>query len=198
MGWTSFSTDYAITDRRGHVNKQATMTHELESWGDAVVRAGMGGGNYYAVVLNKEGKAFLMVALTKVRDGEFYYKEMSDTMGPYEHECPKAVLDLADELCPCNEEYDPNGYAKAWRDKCRASLAEKANPTAFSKVKVGDCIEWHVPDDSMLSVRGEYISGRTIELTKWENRRSWITYDFGGPMRVPVKYVNPSDCTPKS
>ena len=136
-----------------------------------------------------------MVALTSVRDGEFYYKEMSDTMGPYAHECPKAVLDLADELCPCDEEYDPNGYAKKWRERCRARLAEKASPTAFSKVKVGDRIEWHVPDDSMLSVRGEYIAGRTIELTKWENRRSWITYDFGGPMRVPTKYVNPADCT---
>lgn len=200
MGWTSFSTDWCITDKRGNVDKKATMTHELERYGDMhVIKAAMGGGNYYAVVRNDHiDKTFLAVILTEVKDGEFYYKDMSDTMGPYERDCPKAILDLADELCPCTEEYDYSGYAKKWRAECRAKLAKKKLPTAFAKVKVGDWLEWHVPEDSWLNVNGESIAGRTIELTKWKGKRSWITYDFGCPMRVPTKYVNPDDCVLKA
>lgn len=200
MGWTSFSTSYCTTDKRGHVDKKATMTHEVELYGDVhVIKAAMGGGNYYAVAHNDNtGATFLLVVLTEVHDGEFYYKDMSDTMGPTVSDCPKAILDLADELCPCTEEYDPNGYARAWRAKCRAEIATKARPTAFSKVKPGDWLVWHIPEDSTLMVHGESIAGQTIELTKWQGKRSWITYDFGGPMRVPTKYVNPSDCTLKA
>lgn len=187
-----------MTDRRGNVDKKATMTNELERWGTEVVKAAMGGGNYYAIVRDTHGNPFLAVILTDVRDGEFWYKEMTDTMGPYECSCPKSVLDLADELCPCTEEYDYAGYAKEWRAKCRAKLATKSRPTAFAKVKVGDWLEWNVPEDSTLEVYGMPIAGKTIELTKWSGKRSWITFDFGGPMRVPTKYVNPNDCKLKA
>lgn len=198
MGWTSFDKCYCITNKRGQVDKKATMTHELESWGTEVVKAAMGGSTYYAVIRNKRGDAFLAVILTGVRDGEFFYKEMTDTMGPYEYNCPKSILDLADELCPCTEEYDYGGYAKAWRAKCRVNLAKKNLPTVFSKVKPGEWIEWHVPEDSTLNVYGDSIAGKTIDLTKWQGKRSWITYDFGGAMRVPTKFVNPADCTLKA
>lgn len=196
MGWTSFDKRYCITNKRGQVDKKATMTHELESWGDIkVVKAAMSGSTYYAIIQNKGGQTFLAVILTGVRYGEFWYKEMTDTMGPYECSCPKSILDLADELCPCTEEYDYDGCAKAWRDKCRANLAKKAQPTAFSKVKSGDWIDWHVPEDSTLEVHGDSIAGKTIALMKWQGKRSWITYDFGMAMRVPTRYVNPNDCT---
>lgn len=198
MGWTSFDKRYCITNKRGQVDKKATMTHELESWGTEVVKAAMGGGNYYAVVRNSKGTAFLIIVLTEVRGSEFFYKEMDDCMGPYECKCPKAILDLADELCPCTEEYDPNGYARAWRAKCRANLAKNQIPTAFSKVKPGDWIDWHVPEDSTLEMNGVSIAGKTISLTKWQGKRSWIAYTILGAIRVPTKYVNPADCTLKA
>lgn len=200
MGWTSFDKCYCITNKRGQVDKKATMTHEIESYGDSkVVKAAMGNGNYYAVVHNlKHDYYYLLICLTSVKNGEFWYKDMGDTMGPYECECPKSILDLADELCPCTEEYDRSGYAKVWRAKCRVNLAKKKLPTAFSNVKTGDWIEWHVPSDSTIRAMGVSVAGCTINLTKVAGKRSWITYDFLNAMRVPIKFVNPADCTLKA
>ena len=196
MGWTSFSKSYCIFDKRGHVDKKETMTQEIESYGDLkVVKAVMSGTNYYSVVHNlKSGDYFLLMCLTGVRDGEFWYKEMEDTMGPCYYDCPKSILDLADALCPCTEGYDPNGWAKKWRDECRRNLEKKKLPTTYAKVKVGAEIDWHVPEDSGLEAFGAPLAGRTIRLTKWSGKRSWITYDFGRAMRVPTKFVRPEDC----
>lgn len=196
MGWTSFSKSYCIFDKRGHVDKKATMTREIESYGDIkVVKAVMSGTNYYSVVHNlKSGDYFLLMCLTGVRDGEFWYKEMEDTMGPCYYDCPKSILDLADALCPCTEEYDRSGWAKEWREKCRKNLEKKKLPTTYAKVKVGAEIDWHVPEDSGLEAFGAPLAGRTIRLTKWSGKRSWITYDFGWAMRVPTKFVRPEDC----
>ena len=196
MGWTSFSTTYCERNRRGNVDKAATMTHELESWGGIrVVKAAMGGGNYYAVVRDMRlDRHLVVVCLTRVQGGEFYYKEMTDTMGPCYHDCPKSVLDAADELCPCDEKYDPDGYARKWRTRCREKLREKALPTAFAKVRDGGQVTWSVPEDSGLMFDGIPLSGARIVLTKHRGRRTWVWHGPLFDVRVPTKYVSPSDC----
>ena len=195
MGWTSFSTDYCEFNKRGQVDKRATMSREIESYGDCeVVKSAMAGGNYYAVVHNvRRDCYYLIVCLTEVKDGEFYYKDMDDTMGPCEKQCPKSILDLADKLCPCTDEYDPHGYAKAWRDECRKRLADKDSPTAFRNVGYDERIEWHVPEDSTLMMGGDSIAGMTLTLTKVRGRRSWIHKGLHWT-RVPTRFVNPNDC----
>ena len=45
------------------------------------------------------------------------YKDMDETMGPYEAECPARILD---KLTPTDHE-----YALQWRAKCRENLAKK-------------------------------------------------------------------------
>lgn len=51
---------------------------------------------------------------------EFCYKEITEDMGPYQTGAPKKMLDLLDKLAP-----NPEGYAKEWRERCRARLADK-------------------------------------------------------------------------
>ena len=194
MGWTSFSKWECERNARGNVDRRATMTHEVERYGDQnVVKAAMGGGNYYAVVRNvKRDEHYLLVCLTKVSGGEFWYKDMSDTMGPVYYDCPKSILDLADKLCPCDERYDPHGYAKAWRDKCREQIRVRNSPTAFAKCKPYEQVLWHIPKDSGITCGGTSLAGRTVKLTKVPRRRQWQCYELGA--RVATKFVNPLDC----
>jgi len=55
------------------------------------------------------------------------YKDMDETMGPCEAECPAKILDLLTELLPTEE------YAAAWRAKCREHIADRK----LLKLKVG-------------------------------------------------------------
>ncbi len=195
MGWTSFDKSYCVFDKRGRVDKKATMTKEIESYGDIkVIKAAMGGGNYYAVEHHlKTDKHYLLVCLTKVDGNDFYYKDMDDIMGPCYYDCPKSILLLADELCPCTKEYDPYGYAREWRDKCWAKLREKSLPTAYKNCKRGQVVKWRVPDDSRLMMGDSSLAGKEIYLTKIEGYRSWMHRGLW-LTRVPNKYVNPNDC----
>jgi hypothetical protein len=62
----------------------------------------------------------------------FGYKDMDETMGPHEAECPARILDL---LTPTDRE-----YALAWRAKCRANLARRGR-----KLENGDRIRLPEP-----------------------------------------------------
>lgn len=186
-----------VRTARGTIAKKATLDREHTDEHHGVVKSVMVGSYYYAVCWYdaEDGKHYyLHTDKTWVDGSEFWYKPVPDTWGPVWHDCPKSILDLADKLCPCDEKYDPNGWAKPWRDECRKNLAKKQAPTTYAKVKVGQEIDWHIPEDSGLEVLGKSIAGRTVRLTKWANKRSWITYDFGGAMRVPTKFVRPEDC----
>jgi len=195
MGWTGKGLWFCEFNRNGSVNKKRTMDRELESWGTTVVKSVMSGGNWYGVVREKDGRAWLLVCLIHIerqRD-EFMYKDMTDTCGPYERDCPKAILDLADELCPCTDEYDHSGYARKWREDCRENLRIKNSPTAFKNVRPGESVIWHVPEDSRLMMDGESLAGKTMRLTKVKGRRTWIHKGLWNT-RIPTKYVNPKDC----
>jgi hypothetical protein len=195
MGWTWFGKEYCKLNKRGNIDRKATMTHELESYGDVrVVRAQMVSSTYYAVIKRKrDGEHMLVVCLTQVNNNwrnpeNFGYKDMDDSMGPYERDCPKAILDLADELCP-----PTNEWARKWREDCRENLLVKNSPTAFKNVRPGESVLWHVPQDSRLMMGGESLAGKTMRLTKVKGRRSWIHKGLWNT-RIPTKHVNPKDC----
>ena len=195
MGWDAFDKAFCLTNSRGQIDRKATVAHEIEVWGDCkVVKAAMAGTTFYGVVYNvKHNQHYLVVILTSVKGDDFAYKEMTDTMGPYEKDCPKSILDLADKLCPCTDEYDYAGYAKEWRAACREQLAIKNSPAAFKNVRAGESVVWHVPEDSRLTMDGQALAGLTLVLTKEEGRRTWVHCGLW-KTKVPTKYVNPADC----
>lgn len=195
MGWTGFDKYHCEFYRNGRVDKKKTMDRELESWGTTVIKSAMGNGNWYGVIKAKNGSHYLVQILIEIRDGYFMYKEISDTMGPGLCECPASILDLADELCPCTEEYDDMGWAKDFRDECRENLRIKNSPTAFKNVKPGESVLWHVPENSGLMMDGESLAGKELRLTKVKGRRTWIHEGLWNT-RIPTRYVNPSDCEP--
>lgn len=65
----------------------------------------------------------------------FGYKDMDETMGPYESECPKRILDLLTPLKPEEE------WAAQWRQRCRDNLAKTKRPS----LQAGDRIVFPSP-----------------------------------------------------
>lgn len=98
---------------------------------------------YYAAVeiLRSDDERRVIAAVCLVRynprDREGYvfgYKDMDETMGPCEAECPAAILDL---LTPTT-----NVHALAWRERCRVAVTHR---TSRPKLHNGQTIVFAEP-----------------------------------------------------
>jgi hypothetical protein len=127
MGWT-----YAFerpADPRAALDRLLTWSDQrgtrrvLDS---AIVRLRV----YYAAVehIAPDGgrqvwAAVFLVDFRRGADGlAFGYKDMTEHMGPVESECPERILR---RLTPLTEAEDPQGWARAWRERCRAHLTAR-------------------------------------------------------------------------
>ena len=120
MGWLYMQSLNGHSGPRQYLDAQFTCTRpDVVS---RVLRSALVGMRvYYAAVETVRGaaaerKVFAAVCLVRYnpRDREGYifgYKDMDETVGPNEADCPEAILDL---LTPT--EYP---YATAWRARCR-------------------------------------------------------------------------------
>lgn len=90
---------------------------------------------------------------------QFGYKDMEESMGPYEDNCPQNILDL---LGPTTSE-----YALDWRRRCAENLKRRAR-----KIEDGDRIklaaaltftDGHVGDEFIVQKRGRKLSFRDPE-----------------------------------
>ena len=143
MGWvTCMHSCYWKYDKKGNrtVDRKAELDalftwerkEAVESYGhvyppmkDTVLKSSMVGSVYYAAVKReqsgKEPKVWAAICLTygRGRDGSVWgYKDMDETMGPYEDRCPASVLAL---LTPTDDK-----DALKWRERCRANIAKAA------------------------------------------------------------------------
>lgn len=128
MGWLYMKSLKGYSGPRQYLDAQ--YTYERPERRSRVLRSTLVGKRvYYAAVETVrvptgELEAYAAVCLYRwnPRDPEGYifgYKDMDETVGPYECECPARILDL---LTPTTSE-----YAVQWRDRCRV-LLEKPMP----------------------------------------------------------------------
>lgn len=135
MGWLYMRSLSGHYGPRQYLDAQFTFTRpELTS---KVLRSALIGMRvYYAAIehaRHETNERFVFAAVCLVRynprDREGYifgYKDMDETVGPNESDCPEAILDL---LTPT--EYP---YAQAWRTRClenaatRRALSSKPSP----------------------------------------------------------------------
>ena len=143
MGWT-------ITDRpkpKGVSVEQFLINEGVLRWSDetpatfrvlasALVRL----RTFYAAVeqIDKatgERQVWAAVILVDPRKDSFGWKDMDETCGPCEAECPAKILDL---LTPTDSD-----YANEWRARCRENLERSKRASAQARaIKVGDTIEY--------------------------------------------------------
>lgn len=87
---------------------------------------------------------FLIKYIPRDKDGyNFGYKDMEESMGPYESECPERILKLlspVEEIWP--EPCSGRQYAAEWRARCQARVARRKTALA---VKPGTTIRFEKP-----------------------------------------------------
>lgn len=126
MGWLYMQSLDGRATPRAYLDNQLTYTTDTVR--STVLRSALVRmRTYYAAVEQRRAGTppivFAIVCLVRYnpRDREGYifgYKDMDETMGPCETECPPAILDLLTE--PDNE------HAREWRVRCRAAADRRA------------------------------------------------------------------------
>jgi hypothetical protein len=121
----------------GFKNPKAYLDNQFTCGVYKVLKSALCGmRTYYAAVKNhKDGSIFAVVCLVRYNkraaDGYIFgYKDMDETMGPCEAECPQAILEL---LTATDSE-----YAVQWRVRCWDRI-NKMMP------EVGDTIVFEAP-----------------------------------------------------
>ncbi|MDX3911143.1 MAG: hypothetical protein QHC67_15185 [Sphingobium sp.] len=101
------------------------------------------------------GEVFAIVCLVRwnPRDKEGYifgYKDMDETMGPCEDQCPRHILDL---LTPTDK-----AYALDWRRRCRANLERRDRKLADGdRIRLAEPMKFtdgHVGQEFLVEKRG--------------------------------------------
>lgn len=136
MGWT-FSSSWP--------SKKAVHVELFTQLGgaDRVIdqAATSGGAHYWALVRGTDGQTAVFLGLVGAQRGYGYgYKDMDETCGPCEVDCPLRLIDAAD--APLNE------WAREWREKVRAyhvTASKKRAQTATNRksLRVGSKIVLH-------------------------------------------------------
>lgn len=117
MGWNSYNAITPISIKR-------ECTRIIESDPDVkVLRSIVRNNVHYAAVLDlKTGEVFATVIVTDIdltdKEENFAYRDMDETVGPQETDCPATILDM---LSPTD-----NKYALEWRQKCREKIHKES------------------------------------------------------------------------
>lgn len=157
MGWTSMNvpTKYKngkiIIDRKEECDK--LFNQDMVAFDSnkvigkfKVLKSAMVGSTYYAAVKRTEfatedkpenSIVFAAICLTLTNIKEYYnfsYKDMDETCGPYQYNCPQSILSL---LTPTD-----NKYANEWRKACFEALKQKRDRVSLSSLPVGSEIKY--------------------------------------------------------
>lgn len=126
MGWTTFYVGF-------EKNRKELMTTELERYGDTkILKCSMRGNVYYAAYSNKAHPENVraIICLTQLKDGDFSYKDMDESMHPYYYDCPKSILKLLTAT--------DNELANEWRKNC---IEKQSRTTTLNALPLGTVIE---------------------------------------------------------
>jgi hypothetical protein len=132
---------------------------------------------YLACETIAEGKrdVFAYVCLLHYRPKDAYnfgYKDMDESVGPYDTHCPAAILDL---LTPTTNE-----YALEWREKCRKNLEyagqRKLTKHSFDKILKPGC-KIFLQKCSIPSVIFSYKSGKSYHGSGYRFSSKFIDFE---------------------
>ena len=127
MGWTFYHVDAwnGKIDRKAECDALYTWNNEQTGDSCRVLKSSMVGSTWYGACErtrpNEKPYVFAGVCLTSVdrRAGfDFGYKDMDESEGPCERECPVSILNLLS--------HRDDEWALEWRTACRDNAAKKA------------------------------------------------------------------------
>lgn len=159
MGWLFMTGLDGYSSPRSYLDNQFTYQsehHRSTVLASALVQM----STYYAAVehVKPDGYSLVFAAVCLVKynpkaaDGYIFgYKDMDETMGPCEAECPKDILDL---LTPTDRP-----HAVAWRARCRALIEARRAQGARPLPKPGQTI---IFDEPLSLSNGETVDRFTV------------------------------------
>lgn len=142
MGWTyqsaKFYKENGSIDRKAECDNMCNWEGKTKKY--KVLKSVMKGRVYYAAgeetdKVTGETKVFAWVILTGTDSRSWYnfgHKMMDESVGPFECDCPKSILELLTE--------PRNDYAREWRERCWANI--NAPKKTLASVKIGEVIEF--------------------------------------------------------
>jgi len=146
MGWLFQHDPLAHETPADHFTRE--FTHESETTKATVLATATVHGTVYAAIRNpnkQTGYSYVFCAVilfkNSQRDG-FGYKDIDETMGPCEVDCPDRIMRLLSPI-----EHIPNpGYAADWRARVCAAKANAARTrNTLNKMKVGHNVKLAIP-----------------------------------------------------
>lgn len=160
MGWTSY---HATHYKNGKVDKKAECDaywiEGLNAGHFEVIKSSMVGNVYYGAIkplLKDEQEVFAVVFLTSVDNKDYFnfsYKDMDETMLPYNFDCPIGILNLLSKT--------DNECALEWRKKCfekhNEKSKEKKNPNSLKNLPVGSKISFVAEYETKVNNVGDEI-----------------------------------------
>ena len=174
MGWTSYHVTpvYNPKTKRKKIDRKAECDSHLNcdaiSWPDGkvigkyeVLKSRMVSTTYYAAVKKtifatanepETSKVFAAIFLTSVNMKDYHnfsYKDMDESVGPFQYDCPKNILDL---LSPTDNE-----FALEWRRKCYERIEKKKDPTSLQNLPVGSVVYAKMPFNTRFHREGENV-----------------------------------------
>lgn len=136
MGWYGMSSCQCIKNRRGSINRKASVDEEFTSDKGIVIMSTMRGVIWYGIYMPLNGsRPYGLVCRTRIEGDEFWYKPLDETMGPIFYDMPKKYLDYLDVHAPLNPDNKFDRYAFEWRSKCRRHNEEKRQERAARRAR---------------------------------------------------------------
>lgn len=200
MGWTSYHATYY---KNGKVDRKAEcdayFMEGLNTGWYRVIKSALVGSVYYAAVQHlkrytdrkdengnrmmeevpvNERETWAAVILTKTDSRNyynFYYKDMDETVGPCQADCPQSILKL---LSPTDSQ-----WANEWRERCRENAKKKNSPDALRNLQIGAVIRYKKADEAVIELE-KHLPAYQFKRPFWYCKEN-NTY-------VPVNRISPN------
>lgn len=157
----------------GWNSKKELANHLKKNWSCPVLKASTVGNNLWFLIETRKGK---MIALAKMAcdKGQWGYKDLDETMGLYETNCPISFIKKADK--PFNE------HAREWRHQVICNHEHKKQK---KELAAGDTVALYGYDYILMENRG---------------RKGWIVEQVGSfkIYKMNCQLINKSELVAKS
>ena len=173
MGWTWYrASEYT---KSGKVSPSREIRKEtrrhLFDYQEILAEAFVKGVYYAAIRDNRTNEVWALVCLTGTTTTDYYnfgYKDMDESMGPYNYDCPDRILDL---LTKTDSE-----SANEWREKCRES---NSRGDSFKSLPDGAMAKWKCPPHMSGLEEGRVYTIRKGRQNAWKKRSPWVWHIEG-------------------
>ena len=88
------------------------------------------GRSLWLTIKSPGGPSYVCLFLLRSHEGEWSYKDVDESMGPYQSNCPLSIIEAADP--PCNQ------FATEWREKVVAYHKRKQGMQRWPLREVSD------------------------------------------------------------